>query len=218
MTESVKRRYQSRVRATAAAATRAEIRLAAARLFVEKGYASTTMREIAEEAKVSERTVYAIFPTKVALLNEAIAVAIVGDNRPTPKAERDDFRAAVNEHDGRRALELFVNTASEVFERAGALMIAGYEAAGADAELRQAAKAGEQARAVNFAVIVNALAEHGALRDDVKLEQATDILLALVSPQVHQVLRHHRGRSPVEYRNLILDALQRVILDPAPAS
>ena len=67
------------------------------------------MREIAEEAKVSERTVYAVFPTKVALLNEAIGVAIVGDDRPVRVAERDDFRAAVNERDGRRALELFVN-------------------------------------------------------------------------------------------------------------
>ncbi len=93
-------------------------------------------------------------------------------------------------------------------------MIAGYEAAGADAELRQAAKAGEEARAVDFAVVVNALAEHGALRKDVGLEQATDILLALVSPQVHQMLRHHRGRSPDEYRNLILNALERAILDP----
>jgi AcrR family transcriptional regulator len=218
MTESVKRKYQSRVRATAAAATRAEIRAAAARLFVEKGYATTTMREIAEEAGVSERTVYAVFPTKVALLNEAIGVAIVGDDRPVPVAERDDFRAALKERDGRKALELFVNGASEIFERAGALMIAGYEAAGADAELREAAKAGEQARAVDFAVIVNALAEHGALRDDFRLEQATDILLALVSPQVHQMLRHHRGRSPDQYRNLILDALQRAILDPATDS
>ena len=95
-------------------------------------------------------------------------------------------------------------------------MIAGYEAAGADAELRQAAKAGEEARAVDFAVVVNALAEHGALRKDVGLEQATDMLLALVSPQVHQMLRHHRGRSPVEYRNLILDTLDRAILDPRP--
>jgi AcrR family transcriptional regulator len=214
MTESVKRKYQSRARATAAAATRAEIRAAASRLFVEKGYATTTMREIAEEAKVSERTVYLVFPTKVALLNEAIRVAIVGDDRPVPVAERDDFRAAVNERDGTRALELFVNGASEVFERAGALMIAGYEAAGADAELRQAAKAGEQARAVDFAAIVNALAAHGALRDDVRLEQATDVLLALVSPQVHQMWRHHRGRSPGEYRNLILNALERAILDP----
>ena len=214
MTESVKRKYQSRARATAAAATRAEIRAAAARLFVEKGYATTTMREIAEEAKVSDRTVYAVFPTKVALLNEAIGVAIVGDDRPVPVAERDDFRVAVNERDGRRALELFVNGASEVFERAGALMIAGYEAAGADAELRQAAKAGEEARAVDFAVVVNTLAEHGALRKDVGLEQATDILLALVSPQVHQMLRHHRGRSPDKYRNLILNALERAILDP----
>ena len=172
------------------------------------------MREIAEEAKVSDRTVYAVFPTKVALLNEAIGVAIVGDDRPVPVAERDDFPVAVNERDGRRALELFVNGASEVFERAGALMIAGYEAAGADAELRQAAKAGEEARAVDFAVVVNALAEHGALRKDVGLEQATDILLALVSPQVHQMLRHHRGRSPDEYRNLILNTLERAILDP----
>jgi AcrR family transcriptional regulator len=218
MGEQVKRKYQSRVRTSAAAATRAEIRGAATRLFVEKGYTATTMREIAETAGVSERTVYAVFPTKVALLNEAIGVAIVGDDLPVPAAERDDFRAALDERDGKKALELFVNGASEVLERAGALMMAGYEAAGTDAELRQAAKAGDQARASDFTVIVNALADHGALRDDVPREQATDILLALASPQVHQMLRHHRGRSVEEYRVVILHALERALLDPGIAT
>jgi AcrR family transcriptional regulator len=217
MGERVKRKYQSTVRANAAAATRAEIRGAASRLFVDRGYSATTMREIAEEAGVSERTVYAVFPTKVALLSEAIGVAIVGDDSPVPMAERADFRAALNERDGKWALELFVNGASEVLERAGALMMAGYEAAGTDAELRQAAKAGDRARAADFTLIVNALANHGALRDDLPIEQATDILLALVSPQVHQLLRHQRARSPDEYRNLIQDVLQRVILNPVTA-
>jgi AcrR family transcriptional regulator len=217
MGERVKRKYQSRIRADAAAATRAQIRGAASRLFVDRGYSATTMREIAEEAGVSERTVYAVFPTKVALLSEAIGVAIVGDDRPAPVAERAEFRAALSERDGKKALELFVNGASEVLERAGALMMAGYEAAGTDAELRDAAKAGDRARAADFTLIVNALADHGELRDGVPIEQATDLLLALMSPQVHQMLRHQRARSPDEYRNLMLDVLQRVILNPVTA-
>src|SRR3974390_2055317 len=114
MGERVKRKYQSRIRADAAAATRAQIRGAASRLFVDRGYSASTMREIAEEAGVSERTVYAVFPTKVALLSEAIGVAIVGDDRPAPVAERAEFRAALSERDGKKALELFVNGASEV--------------------------------------------------------------------------------------------------------
>jgi AcrR family transcriptional regulator len=212
MASGVKRQYQSSLRANAAAETRARIRRAAGRLFVEKGYSLTTMREIAREAGVSDRTVFSVFPTKVALLNEAIGVAIVGDDRPVPVAERAEFQNALEQRDGKRALELFVAAASELFDRAGALMIAGYEAAGADVEVRRAAQAGEQARAKDFALVVDALAVHRALRQDLTVDQATDVILALVSPQVHQTLRHHRGRSATEYRDLMLDVLQRALI------
>ena len=108
MTMPVKRPYRSSVREKSARQTRAHIRDAATRLFIDQGYAITTMRQVAAEADVSERTVYAVFPTKLDLFAEAIGVAMAGDDRPVPIAERPEFRAALEEQDGERALELVV--------------------------------------------------------------------------------------------------------------
>ncbi|HXY45814.1 MAG TPA: helix-turn-helix domain-containing protein, partial [Acidimicrobiales bacterium] len=75
MAGRVKRPYRSPLREQAARRTRTQIRDAAARLFVQQGYARTTMRQISEEAQVSERTTYLVFPSKLELLLEVIGVA-----------------------------------------------------------------------------------------------------------------------------------------------
>ena len=90
----VKRPYRSPLREQAALRTRTQIRDAAARLFVRQGYAATTMRQISEQAQVSERTTYLVFPSKLDLLLEVIGVATAGDDRPVPIAERPEFQAA----------------------------------------------------------------------------------------------------------------------------
>ncbi len=90
--------------------------------------------------------------------------------------------------------------------------MSGYESAGADAGLREAARRGERARAQDLTLMVEALADHGALNPDLSVEQGTDILLALASPQVHQMLRRHRGRSVEEYRDTILKVLRRALI------
>jgi AcrR family transcriptional regulator len=170
------------------------------------------MREIAGLAEVSERTVYAVFPTKLDLFNEVIGVAMAGDDRPIPIADRPEFREALDEQDGARALRLSIEGASTLLERAGWLIMAGYESVGADRGLREAARAGEGARARDLTLVIQSLADHGALRSGLSVEQATDVLLALASPQVHQMLRRDRGRTPEEYRTVILDSLERVLL------
>ena len=68
--------------------TRVQIREAASGLFIRQGYGTTTMRQIADKARVSERTAYLIFPSKLDLLLEVIGVATTGDDDPTPLAER----------------------------------------------------------------------------------------------------------------------------------
>jgi len=212
MTSPVKRQYRSPARERAAAQTRATIREAAARLFVEQGYALTTMRHVADEAEVSERTVYLVFPTKLDLFGEVIGVAMAGDDRPIPIAQRPEFREALDEQDGARALELSVDGAAALLERAGAVIMAGYESAGADEGLRAAARGGEAARAQDLRMVAQALATHGALRPELSVDEATDILLALASPQVHQMLRRDRGRSLGEYKRVIRIALQSALL------
>jgi AcrR family transcriptional regulator len=212
MNEPVKRPYKSPLREEAARRTRAQIRDAAARLFVRQGYAATTMRQISKEAQVSERTTYLVFPSKLELLLEVIGVATAGDDRPVPIAERPEFQAALSEHDGQRALELGVSWTSKLLERAGALVMAAYESAGADEALREAAMHGERARAQDLSLIAEALHAHGALRPDLSAEEATDILLVLISPQAHQMLRRDRRRSVARYQSIILKALERALL------
>jgi AcrR family transcriptional regulator len=51
-------------------ATRTALRAAAKRLFADRGYEATTVRDIAREANVTERTFYRYFDGKEALLGE----------------------------------------------------------------------------------------------------------------------------------------------------
>jgi AcrR family transcriptional regulator len=210
----VKRSYRSPLREEAAKRTRAQIRDVARSLFSAQGYATTTMRQIAEQAGVAERTVYAVFPTKLALFVEVVGVALAGDDRPLPLAARPEFQATLHERDGELALQMVVTAVSAVLERAGALIMAGYESRGADEGMRDAASQGEAARARDLRLVADALYGHGVLHEDLDPEQATDVLLSLLSPQVHQMLRRDTGRSLEQYRAFLLATLRRCLLRP----
>src|SRR3954453_16639817 len=90
--DDVKRPYHSAIRAEKALETRRRIRAAAQVLFLRAGYAATTMKGVAAEAAVAERTLYLNFPTKAALLNEIIRVAVRGHDRDEPLAAGEGFR------------------------------------------------------------------------------------------------------------------------------
>jgi AcrR family transcriptional regulator len=215
MTGPVKRSYRSPLREEAARNTRARVRDAAAGLFVEQGFVATTMKQVAAAAGVAERTVYAAFPSKADLFHEVLGVATVGDELPVPVAERPEFRAAMAETDGRRALALAVDYGSALLDRAGALIMAGIESAGADPDMRRIADEGARATADNLGDLARALADHGALRPGVDVQEAADILIVLSSPHVHDLLRHDRGWSAERYRAWLLDTLAGALLPDA---
>src|ERR1700722_4494695 len=91
--ETGRRRYRSPKQAARALETRRRIRMAAEVLFLRDGYARTTMTAVARAAGVVEKTVYLVFPTKAALLNEMIVTAVRGEDARRPLAER--HRAAL---------------------------------------------------------------------------------------------------------------------------
>jgi AcrR family transcriptional regulator len=71
-------------------ATRTALRAAAKRLFAERGYEATTVRDIAREANVTERTFYRYFNGKEALLGEEYRTwleALADAIRARPAAE-----------------------------------------------------------------------------------------------------------------------------------
>jgi AcrR family transcriptional regulator len=88
-----RRGYDSSQRRALAGQNRAAVVAAAAELFTKRGWAATSVRDIARTARVSVETVYATVGSKSELLLRAIDVAIVGDTEPVPLAERPEFLA-----------------------------------------------------------------------------------------------------------------------------
>src|SRR5262245_57106007 len=82
-----RRRYHSPLRADQAQRTRGRVLDAAFRLFVERGYAGTTVAAVAEEAGVSPETVYQSFGGKRGLLEGVIDAAITGPDEDEAEDE-----------------------------------------------------------------------------------------------------------------------------------
>src|SRR5580765_7650173 len=90
-----KRRYDASGRKRAAQATKARVVAAAARVFVDKGYAGATIPAIAAEAGVALQTVYRAAPGKAGLLDAAIRSAVAGGYDRSQQAVED--RPAIRE-------------------------------------------------------------------------------------------------------------------------
>src|SRR6201993_5421858 len=84
--------YRSQLRTEQAAGTRRLVLDAATRLFVERGYARTSIDAIAEAAGVGRSTVFAAAGGKPWLLKTAHDRAVVGDDEQVPFAERPEAR------------------------------------------------------------------------------------------------------------------------------
>jgi AcrR family transcriptional regulator len=212
-----KRPYRSAKRAEAAAATRARIRDAAARLFTEKGYTGTRMKEVAALAGVGERTLYDAFPTKAALFGHTLGVATAGDEEPVAVPERPETLAIRDEPDPERAITRTVDQVTELLERAGDLIMVTVEAAGADPDMRSAADAGAEATYGVYLALATALEQRGTLHPGLDARTAADTLYALASPHLHQLLRRHRGWTQDAYRAWLRRVLITELLDhPSP--
>lgn len=209
------------VRRQRALATRRRIVKAAYHLFCERGYAATTMNEIAAASGVAVQTLYFTFGTKAAILGEALGAAVVGfDSWGGPPADPPDadiltglldwygeFEAAP---DSTRALQIFVDNGAALLRRVGPLHVA-MVAAGADAEAATVLAIAEQRRIETFGRVVSDLARRGGLRLDEA--RATDVLLLLFSPFVYHDLTTGRGWSHQDCRDFLLDILAQQLLD-----
>ncbi len=78
------RSYHSPQRDESARATRARIVTAAHSLFLEHGFASTSVADIAAASGVARPTVLTVFGTKARLLRTVVDVAMAGNDEPVP--------------------------------------------------------------------------------------------------------------------------------------
>ena len=217
MAQTVKprRQYDSRRRREQAAQTRRDIEAAADKLFRERGYVGTSMPAIASEAGVVVETVYRAFGSKSALFKAVIESALAGgsERAETPPAERPAIRAVIEETDPRRKLELYAATQPGVHGRSGPLYRVLVAAADSDPELRDVLDAMEARRLLGLGALASQLAERRALRSDLSVGDARDVIWTLCSTAVHDLLVGQRGWTAETYQHWLAAALQRELLE-----
>ena len=220
MAEDVKRnrRYDSPLRRDQAAATRRHILEIAKQLFECDGYLATPMSAIAREAGVALKTVYLAFDTKSGLLRALWQFVLVGEDNQAPVAERSWYREVLDDADPKRQLQLNASNSRAVKQRAAALMKVIRDAAPADADLGALWRNIQADFHHNQGRIVTLLHERRALRRDLDVGAATDILWTLNHPDVWQLLVIERHWSPERYEGWLADTSCAQLLDsPEPA-
>jgi AcrR family transcriptional regulator len=194
-----KRRYNSPRRRQQAAATRNEILEGAQRLFERQGYAATTMAAIAAEAGVALKTVYVVFETKSGVLRALWNVLLRGDEGDAPVADRDWYREVLDEPDPERKLQLNARNSRVVKLRIGAVIEVIRTAAPTDSDIEALWGRIQAEFHANQRVIVESLNEKNALRSDLDVDRATDILWTINHPSLWQLLLGERGWTPEQY-------------------
>jgi AcrR family transcriptional regulator len=200
-------RYRSPRREDAAAATREAILACARDLFLTRGYAATTVPEIARAARVATPTVYASTGGKAALFAELLQPAI---NDPTAAQAMIAARQAC---DPESVLALCATAARSGQERYWEIMY-GLTRRPPDDELAQQAIANVAAKCMEaLSVIAQRLNELGALKPDISPGRAADMLWFFFGPNAWYSLVGDRGWTFDQAAQWLLEAARRDLLN-----
>jgi AcrR family transcriptional regulator len=211
-----RRRYVSVVRADRARGTQRRILRAAHDLFVGRGYAATTVRDIAAAAGVSVAAVEQAFGTKRRLLKDAVDVAIAGDDEPVAMLDRPWARQAELSPVLDQLMSTLGGILADAQQRSAGLIAAAYEAAARDAEIAELVNTLERNRSGTARWLVARIAEHGPLVDGMSGAQAVDVVWTLIDPVVFLRLTGPRGWTVQRYGDWIARSLVRLLTDATP--
>jgi AcrR family transcriptional regulator len=206
------RPYDMSNRRRQAAETRRRIAEAAARLFLERGYAATTIDAIAAEAGVAVPTVYASMKTKQAILWAAIELTARGDAGEVPLAGRRWWREMEGERDPRRKLAMFARIHREICDREAAVFTVLETAAAVDPELAPVMTQKEQARHSDQSRVARSLKRQGTLRPGLSVRKAGDIIWALATERTYLALVRDRGWRASAYEDWLTEQLAAALL------
>jgi AcrR family transcriptional regulator len=197
MVDGVKRRYDSSRRQQQAEENRRRVLAAAHALFVEKGYASTTIAEIAGAAGVAVETIYATFRNKPTLLHRAWDLAVGGDVQDVHILERPEMRAVLDEPDLAVRFVRFATVNTSVMGRTARLRLAIQGAAGADPAAAALLDMIDRARFEAMGVHARAAAATGQLA--VPVEECREVLFATTDGALWGNLVEGQGWSSERY-------------------
>jgi len=198
------RRYDAPRRREQALRTRADVLAAARRLFVQRGWAATGVRDIAKEAGVSVKTVYDTFGSKADLFKTVVDVAVVGDDEPVPMMEREEF-AAIAAGDLEERAAAGARLAADVNRRTVDLKHVWRVAADADAGLAERLEQGTAQQRYTARSALALMAGGDLDPDD------ADGLWAVSSDEVYRLLVGHAGWTHERYESWLARVCTRLL-------
>jgi AcrR family transcriptional regulator len=207
-----KRHYDATGRRAAAELTRHTILESARQLFLKKGYAGTTMPEIARMAGVALDTVYAAVGTKAELFKLLIETALSGRDRAVPAAEREYVSAIREEPEAAGKLQIYASALAEIQPRLAPLFQVLQAAAILEADLGALWQEISSRRATNMRQLAKELMATGRVRPELTEETIADVLWSMNSPDFYLLLVGQRGWSAQEFGSWLGDAWMRLLL------
>jgi AcrR family transcriptional regulator len=205
--------YDTTGRRAQAEATRRRILDVARGLFIERGYAGTSVAQIAAAAGVSAPTVFAAFTSKVNLLKVAAETTIVGDADPVPLAERAEMRHV---HAGATAGEVLDRLAelnAATAARAYPIFTVLHAAADAEPQIAELVRLIDAQRLTGATMLARTVLDRLGQDDDpVRLAEVRDIIWAFNSLSMYGMLVVQRGWTTARYCDWLRTALRAMIL------
>jgi AcrR family transcriptional regulator len=207
-----RRRYDSPRRREQARATRRAVVDAALELFVERGYAATTIDAIADRAGLSPETIYAAFKNKRSLLSHVLDVSMAGDDAPTPILERTWVDRLREEPDPHRRVQILARNGRLILERTAPVYEVLRGAAAAEPEITSLLELNKAQRLQGQRALLRIVTDRAPLRRGLSRATAGDILYAIGSPEIYRSLVVDRGWSPDRFERWYADTLSRLLL------
>jgi AcrR family transcriptional regulator len=215
MSEPVKARtYRSHVREEQARRTRRAILDAARLLFSEQGYATTTIAQIAAEARVAVDTVYASVGTKPVLMRLLMETAISGSDQAIPAEQRDYVRRITAAATAEEKITLYATAVTEVNTRLAPVHLVLRDAAAHAPELAQMRAEIAARRASNMRLFAQDLIDTGEVRPGLDVGEIADVVWSMNSAEYYSLLVRERGWAPERFSRWLAGAWCRLFLSP----
>jgi AcrR family transcriptional regulator len=182
--------------------------LGAARvLFLERGYAATTIEAISDRSDVPSATVYRLFSSKLGILKALLDTSIAGDDQPRTVQERRDVASLFTEPDPHKLLAGFAGITTAINQRTNDSYRVLASAAGSDPAATEVLNEIRQQRDRGQGQIARSLARARALKPGLRERDAADLVHALMSPEVYRLLVGDRRWTPERYQQWLATTL-----------
>lgn len=182
----------------------------ASALFVERGYAATTLADVAEHADIAPRTLYLHFATKAELLLRCIGLAIAGDAEPIALAERPAMAEAMAAPTLDERVRLMASLTASLMERTGPLLDVAFQAGTSEPSIAAAAAAGRADTRRTLREFWHRIHDDGLLSPSPDLEWLTETATLVAHAETYLLTRKTTDWDSDTYREWLATTWHRL--------